>query len=61
MTSTKLRIHDENPRGLLEYLDELVADHQRLNQFCKGDDLQLELNFWNGGSANFDRHDNECS
>lgn len=58
-TSTKIRIHDENPRGLLEYMDELVADYQRLNQFKngKGDDLQLELSFWNGSGGNFDRHD----
>lgn len=58
-TSTKIRIHDENPRGLLEYLDELVADYQRLNQYKsgKGDDLQLELSFWNGSGGNFDRHD----
>jgi hypothetical protein len=43
-TSTKIRIHQENPRGLLEYIDELVADYQRLNQYKgggKGDDLQL--------------------
>ncbi len=43
-TSTKIRIHAENPRGLLEYIDELVADYQRLNQYKgggKGDDLQL--------------------
>ncbi|MBD2305569.1 DUF3987 domain-containing protein [Chroococcidiopsis sp. FACHB-1243] len=58
-TSTKIRIHDENPRGLLEYIDELVADYQRLNQYKsgKGDDLQLELSFWNGSGGNFDRHD----
>jgi hypothetical protein len=58
-TSTKIRIHDENPRGLLEYIDELVADFQRLNQYKngKGDDLQLELSFWNGSGGNFDRHD----
>ncbi|PSB55160.1 DNA primase, partial [Chroococcidiopsis cubana CCALA 043] len=58
-TSTKIRIHDENQRGLLEYLDELVADYQRLNQYKsgKGDDLQLELSFWNGSGGNFDRHD----
>jgi hypothetical protein len=58
-TSTKIRIHEENPRGLLEYLDELVADYQRLNQYKsgKGDDLQLELSFWNGAGGNYDRHD----
>jgi len=57
--STKIRIHSENPRGLLEYIDELVADYQRLNQYKsgKGDDLQLELSFWNGCGCNFDRHD----
>ncbi len=58
-SSTKIRIHDENPRGLLEYIDELVADYQRLNQYKsgKGDDLQLELSFWNGTGCNYDRQD----
>ncbi len=58
-SSTKIRIHDENPRGLLEYIDELVADYQRLNQYKsgKGDDLQLELSFWNGAGCNYDRQD----
>ena len=58
-SSTKIRIHDENPRGLLEYIDELVADYQRLNQYKsgKGDDLQLELSFWNGAGCNYDRSD----
>jgi Protein of unknown function (DUF3987) len=59
-TSTKIRIHQENPRGLLEYIDELVADYQRLNQYKgggKGDDLQLELSFFNGAACNYDRHD----
>ncbi len=59
-TSTKIRIHEENPRGLLEYIDELVADYQRLNQYKgggKGDDLQLELSFFNGAACNYDRQD----
>ncbi len=59
-TSTKIRIHAENPRGLLEYIDELVADYQRLNQYKgggKGDDLQLELSFFNGAACNYDRQD----
>ncbi|PSB28837.1 DUF3987 domain-containing protein [Chlorogloea sp. CCALA 695] len=59
-SSTKIRIHQENPRGLLEYIDELVADYQRLNQYKgggKGDDLQLELSFFNGTAINYDRHD----
>ena len=59
-SSTKIRIHQENPRGLLEYIDELVADYQRLNQYKgggKGDDLQLELSFFNGAACNYDRHD----
>lgn len=57
--SQKIRIHGENPRGLLEYIDELVSDYQRLNQYTrgKGDDLQLELGFWNGTGCNYDRHD----
>ena len=58
-SSTKIRIHGQNPRGLLEYIDELVADYSRLNQYKsgKGDDLQLELGFWNGASVNYDRQD----
>jgi len=37
---------------LLEYIDELVADYL-LNQYKagKGDDLQLELGFWNGAAV----------
>ena len=58
-TQTKIRIHHENQRGLLEYLDELVSDYTRLNQFKsgKGDDLQLELGFYNGSATNYDRAD----
>ncbi|MGH2413321.1 MAG: DUF3987 domain-containing protein, partial [Microcystaceae cyanobacterium] len=58
-TPIKIRIHHENPRGLLEYIDELVADFTRMNQYKagKGDDLQLELSFFNGGSTNYDRSD----
>lgn len=58
-SSTKIRLHAQNPRGLLEYIDELVADYSRLNQYKagKGDDLQLELGFWNGASVSYDRHD----
>ena len=58
-TQTKIRIHHENQRGLLEYLDELVSDYTRLNQFKsgKGDDLQLELGFFNGSATNYDRAD----
>ncbi|NJL82102.1 MAG: DUF3987 domain-containing protein [Chloroflexaceae bacterium] len=58
-TQTKIRIHHENPRGLLEYMDEMMADFTRLNQFRsgKGDDVQLELSFFNGGSTNYDRSD----
>jgi hypothetical protein len=58
-SSTKIRLHGQNPRGLLEYIDELVADYSRLNQYKagKGDDLQLELGFWNGAAVSYDRHD----
>jgi len=58
-SSTKIRLHGQNPRGLLEYLDELVADYLRLNQYKsgKGDDLQLELSFWNGSAVSYDRAD----
>jgi len=58
-SSTKIRLHGQNPRGLLEYIDELVADYLRLNQYKsgKGDDLQLELSFWNGSAVSYDRAD----
>ncbi len=55
----KLRLHAENKRGLLEYIDELVSDFNRLNQYTrgKGDDLQTELGLFNGSSVNYDRSD----
>lgn len=58
-TATKIRIHGDCPRGVLEYIDELMGDYERLNQFKggKGDDLRLELSFWNGGSCNYNRND----
>lgn len=58
-TATKFRIHGDCPRGLLEYIDELMGDYERLNQFKggKGDDLRLELSFWGGGSCNYNRSD----
>ncbi len=58
-TATKFRIHGDCPRGLLEYIDELMGDYERLNQFKggKGDDLRLELSFWSGGSCNYNRND----
>ena len=55
----KIRLHAENKRGLLEYIDELVSDFNRLNQYTrgKGDDLQTELGLFNGSSVNYDRSD----
>jgi hypothetical protein len=58
-TPVKIRIHHDNPRGLLEYIDEMASDFTRLNQFKggKGDDLEQELKFFNGGMSNYDRSD----
>ena len=55
----KIRLHAENQRGLLEYMDELVSDYTRLNQYKggKGDDLQTELGLFNGSAVNYDRSD----
>jgi hypothetical protein len=55
----KIRIHGENPRGLLEYIDELVADFERHNQHKggKGDDLQQELQLWGSKFGSYDRGD----
>ena len=57
--SQKIRIHGENPRGLLEYIDELASDYRRLNQYKKGmgDDKEQELSFFNGGHISYDRSD----
>ena len=58
--TTKMRIHGENPRGLLEYMDELSSDFRRLNQYKKGgvgDDKEQELSFFNGSSISYDRSD----
>ncbi|MDJ0717778.1 MAG: DUF3987 domain-containing protein [Prochloraceae cyanobacterium] len=58
-TSLKIRIHSENKRGVLEYIDEMASDFNRLNQYKsgKGDDLQVELEFFNGDGTCFDRSD----
>ncbi|MEL4896122.1 DUF3987 domain-containing protein, partial [Crocosphaera sp. Alani8] len=58
--TTKMRIHGENTRGLLEYMDELSSDFRRLNQYKKGgvgDDKEQELSFFNGSSISYDRSD----
>ncbi len=57
--STKIRIHGENQRGLLEYIDELASDYRRLNQFKKGqgDDREQELALFNGSHISYDRSD----
>jgi len=59
MSPHRLRFACTGRTGLLEYIDELVADYSRLNQYKagKGDDLQLELGFWNGAAVGYDRHD----
>jgi hypothetical protein len=56
---TKIRIHGENKRGMLEYNDELASDYRRLNQYKKGqgDDKENELSFFNGSPINYDRSD----
>jgi hypothetical protein len=55
----KIRIHAENPRGLVEYIDELTGDFERHNQHSggKGDDLRQELGIWNGEFGAYDRGD----
>jgi hypothetical protein len=58
--STKIRIIGQSRGATLEYIDELLSDTSRLNQYKgggKGDDLQQELEFWNGGSCIYDRLD----
>ncbi len=55
----KIRLHAENPRGLVEYIDELTGDFERHNQHNggKGDDLRHELAIWNGELGAYDRGD----
>ena len=57
----KMRLHHENKRGFLEHIDELASDYNRLNQYKrgKGDDLQVELELFNGGNLSFDRSDSK--
>jgi hypothetical protein len=58
-TAQKIRVHAENPRGLLEYIDELTGDFERHNQHSggKGDDLRQELGLFNGKFGAYDRGD----
>ena len=59
--ASKLRLQAENPRGLTEYIDEMSSDFNRLNQYKggKGDDLQTELQLFNGKGLNVDRKDDK--
>ncbi len=53
----KIRIHSENPRGLLDYTDELAGRFTRMNKYRggHGDDMQQDLTEFNGGEINKDR------
>jgi DNA primase len=53
----KIRVHAENPRGLLDYTDELAARFARMNQYRhgQGDDAFNDLSEFNGGSLSRDK------
>ena len=52
-----IKIHSENPNGLLNVVDELAGYFYRMNKFNqgKGDDEQRDLELFNGGSLIKDR------
>ncbi len=56
-TEAKIRIHSENPRGLLDYTDELAGRFTRMNKYRggHGDDMQQDLSEFNGGAISKDR------
>lgn len=53
----RVRIHSENPRGFLIYRDEGAAHFTSRNMYRngRGDDPQIELSEFNGGSLSKDR------
>jgi hypothetical protein len=53
----RIRIHSENPRGFLIYRDEGAAHFTARNKYRNGlgDDAQIELSEFNGGSLSKDR------
>ncbi len=55
-----VRIHEENPIGLLNVVDELAGYFKRMNKFNRnssGDDLQRDLELYNGKSYEKTRAD----
>lgn len=46
---------ESNPKGLLLFLDELVAWVKSLNQYRKGSDLEFWLRIWSGSLAKVNR------
>jgi hypothetical protein len=57
-----VRIHEENPTGLLNVVDELAGYFKRMNKFARngnGDDLQRDLELYNGKSYEKTRADDD--
>lgn len=52
-----IRIHSENPRGLLVYRDELAGNFKARDMYRggKGSDAEIELQMWNGSAISKDR------
>jgi len=53
----KIRVHSENLRGLLDYIDELAGRFARMNQYRQGhgDDAFNDLSEFNGGPLSRDK------
>jgi DNA polymerase III epsilon subunit-like protein len=53
----RIRVHLDNPDGLLDYTDELIGRFNRQNQYRNGngDDAQNDLSEFNGGSLTRDK------
>ncbi|WP_017295856.1 DUF3987 domain-containing protein [Geminocystis herdmanii] len=43
-----IKIHYENPKGLLCFVDELAGYFKRMNKFYNGDDIQRDLELYEG-------------
>ncbi len=58
---SRIKIHSENPRGLLLYKDEWSAHLTSRNKYRsgKGDDAEIELSEFNGGSLSKDVVDDQ--
>lgn len=54
-----VKVHQNNPRGIILYIDELAAWFKNFNRYHKGADQEFWLSNWNSKSINIDRKNSE--